>query len=139
MKRNLNSDEVEDGAAVAAEHGTDAEEHPKRRAVPAVVEQNDLRTALLSDGLADFHDRPPGSARALEDGGVLAQDLAARVARELEEARAGEDDRVARDVGVGDCEAIRQFVERVPRVARVTVVDGSLDFGTQVHRHRRWF
>jgi len=130
---------VEDGAAVAAEHGTDAEEHPKRRAVPAVVEQRYLRVALLSDGLANFHDRPPGSARALEDGGGLAQDLATVVARELEEARACEDDRMARDVGVGDGEAVRQFVERVARVARVTVVEGSVDFGTKVHRHRRWF
>ena len=118
---------MHDGATVAAENGANTKKHPKRRAVFAVVEQNDLRVSLLSNGLANFNDGFSRSSRALEDGGGSAQDFTGRVARELEEARAGEDDGVARDGGVGDGEAVRQFVERVARVARVARVEGSLD------------
>lgn len=134
---DLDGEEVDDGAGEVAEDGGDAEEHPKGRAVFAVIEQNELRGSFGSDGFADLEEGGAGSVGALEKGGGAAEDLAARVAGELEEGGAGEDDGVAGEGGVGDGEAVREEVEGVARLAGVARLEGSFRCSDAMLLHLR--
>ena len=86
------------------------EQHPKRRSGLSVIQYAHLNGSLLTNRLANLHDRSPIGLRTLKSPPVSPDDLFSRVPGHFQEPGAGENDRVTRDKRVGDCEAVWKLV-----------------------------
>lgn len=86
------------------------EQHPKRRSGFSVIQDAHLNGSLLTNRLANLHDRSPICLGTLKGPPVSPDDLLSRVPGHFEKPGAGENDRVTRDKRVGDCEAVGKLV-----------------------------